>query len=99
MCSRLPSALLQRVHVSVSVRFIRFVYEGSAGWCPHLNRERCTLSSRERVNSSSLIGGGCLSSMVLGCILVMPRFVNRVWMCLRSEVFWGVGGRVMCGVE
>ena len=54
MCSRLPSALLQRVHVSV--RFIRFVYEGSAGWWPHLNRERRTLSSRERVISSSLIG-------------------------------------------
>ena len=35
--------------MSVSVRFIRFVYEGSAGWCPHLNRERCTLSSRESI--------------------------------------------------
>ena len=97
MCSRFPSALLQRVHVSV--KFILFVYEGSAGWWPHLNRERCTLSSRERVISSSLIRGGCLSSMVFGCILVMPRFVKWVWMCVRREVFWGVGGRVLYKVE
>ena len=80
MCSRLPSALLQRVHVSV--RFIRFVYEGSAGKggagsvCPHLSREKWTLSSRETIISPSLIGGGCLPSMVVGYILVMPRIVK-----------------------
>ena len=60
MCSRLPSALLQRVHVSVSVTLTRFVYEGSAGpgWWPYLNRERWTLSFRERAISSSLLKGG-----------------------------------------
>ena len=78
----MPSALLQRVHASV--KFIRFVYERSAGWW--------TLSSRERVIFPSLIGEGCLPSSKYGVRLHFGHVsVCEVGVDVYSERFFGVG--------
>ena len=87
-----PGAPWQCPHRSVSVIPMRCVYVGSEGWCPHLRRDRCTLSALGRHLSSSAGGGGRLERRVLLGNDWSALCVKVVCMCVRRVVRGGIGG-------
>ena len=65
----------------------------------HLSWDKWTLSSREKVFPFSLIGGGCLFSIVFGLKAYMTLLAKRVRVCVLSDMLPGAGGRVLQKLE